>query len=58
MPKLVHLALAHDGTVVAQFAIAEHAAEFCRSHDCCHVPYNLANRDLEPAPAVGSVYRA
>ena len=58
MDKLVHMALANDGTVVAHFMKSEDAREFCDKKNLCHVPYNTANRDREPAPLVGTKYVA
>ena len=58
MLTFIHLALASDGTVMAHFSLASHASKFCFDNDCTHVPYNLNNRDREPAPLVGAVYKA
>jgi hypothetical protein len=55
---IVHLALAADGLVLAHFARADDAATFCLAQSLTQVPYNTANRDLAPAPLVGTVYRA
>ena len=56
--QLVHLALAENGLVVAHFMGATDAAKFCRDNGLCHMPYNLDNREGNPAPVVGSVYKA
>lgn len=58
MNQLIHLALASDGLVMAQFAESQHAADYCRAHGLTHVPYNLGNREQAPAPLVGTIYRA
>ena len=58
MNTLIHLALAIDGLVMAQFSDSQHAAEYCAAHGLTHVPYNLANREKSPAPLVGTIYRA
>jgi len=54
---IVHLALAADGLVLAHFARAADAADFCAAQNLTHVPYNTTNRDQAPAPLVGTVYR-
>ncbi len=58
MTNIIHIALAQDGTVVAHFMNDDDAAQFCRANDLTHVPFNLKNRDGQPAPLVGTVYRA
>ena len=56
---LIHMAIGvSTSQVVAHFLISEDCAEYYRKHGLLHVPYNLKNRDREPAPVVGSVYRA
>ena len=56
--KIIHLALAADGKVLAHFSDGEDAAVWCMEHGACHVPYNTENRDQAPVPLVGTVYRA
>ena len=58
MNQLVHLALSPTGRVMAHFDLSSDADDYCKRNDCLHVPYNLANRDKEPAPLVGTIYRA
>ena len=55
--KIVHLALAQNGMVLAHFVESKAAADFCRARGLCHVPYSLVNRESAPAPLVGAVYR-
>lgn len=55
---MIHLALASDGIVMANFSLSSDAAEYCLRNDYAHVPYNLHNRDGVPAPLVGTIYRA
>jgi hypothetical protein len=52
---MIHLALTDSGLVLAQFITSADAAEFCRTHSACHVPFNAARH---APPAVGSLYRA
>lgn len=56
--QLVHLALAPDGLVVAQFLHGDDAAVFCADRGLTHLPFNRLNRDGDSEPAVGTVYRA
>lgn len=58
MNTLIHLALAENGTVMAHFVESSHASAYCTAHGYLHMPYNLANRGGEPAPLVGTIYRA
>ncbi|WP_428421985.1 hypothetical protein [Methylibium sp.] len=58
---IIHLALDLDGMVLAHFLKSEDCARFCQGPSgvsYTHLPYNVANRDGEPAPLVGSTYRA
>lgn len=57
MDALIHIALADNGTVMAHFVDERDAADYCAARGYLHVPYNLRNRDSEPAPLVGTVYR-
>lgn len=56
MTALIHLALATDGTVVAQFINTADCAAFCLARGLCHVPFNPDNRHGTPVPATGSRY--
>lgn len=59
MKTLIHIALDLDGTVLAHFLRPEDCRAFCDDGTkYTHLPFNLANRDREPAPLVGTIYRA
>jgi len=56
---IIHVVLDLDGTVLAHFLRSEDAHEFSgHGVKYTHMPFNLANRDGEPAPLVGTKYRA
>lgn len=55
---MIHIALSPSGTVMAHFVESRDAAEYCAAHGYTHLPYNLNNRAGEPAPLVGTQYRA
>lgn len=58
MITMIHIALAENGTVMAHFVESGHASAYCTANGYTHLPYNLANRGSEPAPLVGTIYRA
>lgn len=56
MDNLIHIALADDGVVMAQFVKSEDAAVFCKQKNYCHMPFNPTNTAKTPVPAVGTKY--
>jgi hypothetical protein len=57
--KFIYIALEVNGRVIAHFLHANDCADFCENGvKYTYMPFNLANCDKEPAPLVGSIYRA
>ena len=59
MTTLIYVALDLNGLVMAHFLKADDCSAYCeRGVKYTNMAFNLANRDREPAPLVGTIYRA
>ena len=57
--NFVYIALGLNSCVVAIFKTASDCTAFCKNGTLyTDMPFNLNNRDGEPAPLVGTFYRA